>query len=238
MPSPRYYLGFFTVGALLAAPLKGGPGGRPAYRRRFLRLQGFDYSREGAYFVTICTRNRECLFGDVVDGQMRLNGVGRSVQTFWDAMPERFPPIESDAFVVMPNHVHGILFNVGAALAPPKQVKAGFALPSGGAASSAPTGPASITTLGNVLRAFKSISAISVNRLLSRSGQPLWQRNYYEHVIRDEESLNRLREYIATNPLRWELDRENPGRKGEDEFDRWLATFKSRPSGIPEQTLG
>jgi len=83
--------------------------------------------------------------------------------------------------------------------------------------------------LGNVLRAFKSISAIGVNRVLSRSGQPLWQRNYYEHVIRSEESLNRIRGYIATNPFRWEFDRENPARQGEDEFDRWLATLKSRP---------
>jgi REP element-mobilizing transposase RayT len=192
-------------------------------------LRGFDYSKGGAYFVTICTRNRECLFGAVVDGKMRVNDVGRVVQTIWDGLLERFPAIESDAFVVMPNHVHGILL-VGAALAPPKRRKvgAGLALPVGGAASSAPTRFAS-TTLGNVLRAFKSISAISVNRLLSRSGQSLWQRSYYEHVIRTEKCLNRIREYIATNPLRWQLDRENPRRKGEDEFDRWLATFKSRP---------
>jgi putative transposase len=231
MSSPCYSLGFVTVGALLAAPLKNRPSNHAA-RRRFLRLRDFDYSTEGAYFVTICTRNRECLLGDVMEGKMRLNELGRMVQTVWDGLPERFPTVELDALVVMPNHVHGILL-VGAALAPPKRRKAGagLALPVGGAASSAPTGPASITTLGNVLRAFKSISAISVNRLLSRSGQPLWQRNYYEHVIRDEESLNRLREYIATNPLRWELDRENPGRKGEDEFDRWLATFKRRPPG-------
>jgi REP element-mobilizing transposase RayT len=166
-------------------------------------------------------------------GKMRLNELGRMVQTVWDGLPERFPTVQLDAFVVMPNHVHGILVLVGAG--PVLSLVEGLALPVGGAASSAPTRFAS-TTLGNVLRAFKSISAISVNRLLSRSGQPLWQRTYYEHVIRDEESLNRLREYIATNPLRWELDRENPGRKGEDEFDRWLATFKCRPSGIPEQT--
>ena len=223
------------VGAPLAAPGENRPN-YPAPRRRHLRLLGFDYSGESAYFVTICTRNRECLLGDVMKGKMRLNELGRMVQTVWDRLPERFPTVELAAFVVMPNHVHGILV-VGAALAPPKRRKvwAGLALSQGGAASSAPTRFAS-TTLGNVLRAFKSISAISVNRLLSRSGQPLWQRTYYEHVIRDEESLNRLREYIATNPLRWELDRENPGRKGEDEFDRWLTTFKCRPSGIPEQT--
>ena len=203
------------------------PGRTPG--RRSLRLQGLDNSSEGAYFVTICTRNRECLFGAVVDGKMRLNDVGRVVQTVWGGLSDRFPTIESDAFVVMPNHVHGTLV-VGAALAPPKRrkVRAGLALPLRGAASSAPTRSAS-TTLGTVLRAFKSISAIRVNHLLSRSGQPLWQRSYYEHIIRCEESLNRIRDYIATNPMRWECDRENPGRKGEDELDRWLATFKTRP---------
>jgi REP element-mobilizing transposase RayT len=216
MPSPCYSLGFVTVGALLAAPLKNRPNNH-AVRRRPLRLPGFDYSGEGAYFVTICTRNREYLFGAVVDGEMRLNNVGRVVQTVWGGLSDRFPTIELDAFVVMPNHVHGIL-GVGAGLAPPRR----------GAASSAPTRFAS-TTLGTVVRAFKSISAISVNRLLSRSGQPLWQGSYYEHIIRDEESLNRIREYIETSPLRWQLDRENPERKGEDEFDRWLATFKRRP---------
>jgi len=213
------------VGAPLAAPGENRPN-YPAPRRRPLRLPGFDYSGEGAYFVTICTRNRECLLGDVMKGKMRLNELGQMVQTVWDGLRERFPAIESDAFVVMPNHVHGILVLVGA----------GLALSQGGAASSAPTGPASITTLGTVVRAFKSICAIGVNRLLSRSGQPLWQRSYYEHIIRDEESLNRIREYIGTNPLRWQLDRENPERKGEDEFDRWLATLKRRPPGVLEQT--
>ncbi len=207
------------VGAPLAAPLKDLPGGAiAAHRRRPLRLRGFDYSREGAYFVTICTRNRECQFGEVVDGRMRLGEAGQVIQAVWDRLSERFPTIESDAFIVIPNHVHGILVLVGE----------GLALPMRGAASSAPTGSAS-STLGNVVRVFKSLSAIGVNRLLSRSGLPLWQRNYFEHVIRSEESLNRIREYIETNPLSWEMDRENPERKGEDEFDRWLAIFKSRP---------
>jgi len=212
------------VGALLAAPLKSRPNNH-AVRRRPLRLPGFDYSAEGAYFVTICTRNRECLLGDVMKGKMRLNELGRMVQTVWDGLPERFPTVQLDAFVVMPNHVHGILVLVGAG--PVLSLVEGLALPLGGAASSAPTGSASI--LGKVVRAFKSISAIGVNRLLSRSGQSLRQRSYYEHVIRTEESLSRIREYIATNPLRWQLDRENSERTGDDKFDRWLATFKRRP---------
>ena len=229
MLSPRYSLGYVGVGAPLAAPRSNAPDGASVFRRRSLRLRGFDYSQEGAYFVTICTHDRACLFGEVVDGEMRLNDVSRVVQTVWDGLLERFPSVELDAFVVMPNHVHGILV-VGAALAPPKRrnVGAGLALPLGGAASSAPTGTTS-TTLGNVVRAFKSMSAIGVNRLLKRLGQPLWQRGYYEHIIRSEKSLSRIQEYIATNPSSWELDRENPRRKGEDEFDRWLATFKNRP---------
>ncbi len=189
------------------------------HHRRSIRLKGYDYSQTGYYFVTICTWNRECVFGDVVDGKMKLSRIGQLVQVAWNELLKRFHNFELDEFAVMPNHIHGIIIIVGA----------GLALPNRGAASSAPTKDISIG-LGDVVRAFKSISAINVNCLLSRLGVPLWQRNYYEHIIRNEESLNRFREYIGTNPLRWELDRENPHRKGEDEFDRWLATFKTRRS--------
>jgi putative transposase len=165
--------------------------------RRSLRLTGYDYAQSGAYFVTICTQNRACVFGCVDDGDMRLNEAGRMVRSVWQALPDRFPGMELDAFVIMPNHVHGIVAFVGAGLALPGDK---------GAASSAPT-------LGDVVRAFKSLSAIRVNCLLRRSGS-LWQRNYYEHVIRNERELDRIREYIATNPLRWALDRENPQKSG------------------------
>ncbi|HWR20345.1 MAG TPA: transposase [Verrucomicrobiae bacterium] len=190
-------------------------------RRRSLRLQGYDYSQAGAYFVTICTQGRKCRFGDIVNGQMHLNEVGRAVHSVWERLSARFPTLETDTFVVMPNHIHGILVLVGA----------GLALPVEGAASSAPTKTTSIT-LSDVVRAFKSISAIDVNRLLSRLGQPLWQRGFYEHVIRNDESLNRVREYIATNSLRWGLDRENPQRTGRDDFDDWLRTFTIRPERV------
>ena len=189
------------------------------HHRHSIRLKGYDYSQAGYYFVTICTRNRESMFGDIMDGKMDLNDAGRMAEAAWDDLLKRFPNIELDTFGVMPNHIHGIIIIVGAGLALPKQ----------GAASSAPTKDIS-PRLGDVVRAFKSVSAINVNRFLSRLGVPLWQRNYYDHIIRNEESLNRVREYIETNPLRWELDRENPHRKGEDEFDRWLATFKTRRS--------
>jgi len=128
---------------------------------------------------------------------MRLNDAGQAAQAEWVRLPERFQSIELDEFVIMPNHLHGIIL-VGAGLAPPDRGAANR-----GAASSAPT-------LGDILRAFKSISAIAVNRLLGRSGRSLWQRNYYEHIVRSENELACIREYIANNPAQWALDRENP----------------------------
>ena len=152
--------------------------------------------------MTICAYQRECL----LEGA----SVAALVKQVWQELPQRFPGVVLDEFVVMPNHVHFIVWITAAN----ENVGAGLALPNKkGAASSAPT-------LGNVVRAFKSITAIAINRHLGRSGTPLWQRNYYEHIIRNEEELNRLREYIYNNPLRWHLDRENPNRIGEDVFER------------------
>ena len=171
------------------------------HRRRSIRLSGYDYSSSGAYFVTVCIKNKECLFGEIVDGMMRLNHAGELIHQIWDALPKRYEDIDLDAFVVMPNHVHGIIVPTET-----PAVGAGLALPTRkGAASGAPT-------LGDVIRTFKSISAIHLNRLLTRTGQPLWQRNYYEHIIRNEAGLDRTRAYIAMNPQNWMMDEENPAR--------------------------
>jgi len=125
---------------------------------------------------------------------MQLNELGKIVEEIWEKMPERFPFVELDGFVVMPNHFHGILF-----------FKSSDAR---GAASSAPT-------LGNVMRAFKSISGILANRALGQPGKAFWQRNYFERVIRNEKELDKIREYIINNPLQWEIDREHPENFGE-----------------------
>lgn len=170
------------------------------HARRSIRLRGYDYTQCGMYFITMCIQHRECLLGAVVDGVMELNKAGKTVQSVWEALPKRFASILLDEFVVMPNHVHGILVIVQANQ---KSQSERGAARCRGAASSAPT-------VGKILRAFKSISAIRVNGLLSRSGQPLWQRNYYEHIIRNERTLERAREYIAMNPRRWHLDLDNP----------------------------
>ncbi len=155
------------------------------HHRRSIRLRDYDYSQAGAYFVTICIYNRECLLGEIDGDGVRLVRSGQIVTETWDKMPLRFALIELDAFVVMPNHVHGIM------------------VISQGAASSAPT-------LGLIMRAFKSISAVACNRELVRADVPFWQRNYYEHIIRDADDLNRIRQYIADNPARWAEDPENP----------------------------
>jgi putative transposase len=148
-------------------------------------------------------------------------------QAVWNGLLGRFPTIELDQFVLMPNHVHGILVLVGVQFIAPTT-------PRQGVINRAPTlmqhGQGMINrapTLGEIVRTFKAATTRQIRLVgLSEFG---WQRNYYEHVIRDEDSLNRIRDYIATNPLRWELDRENPQRKSEDAFDRWLATFRTRP---------
>ena len=185
-------------GLLYPVPMTFNPG---IHHRRSIRLRHYDYTKPGAYFVTICIQNQECLLGHIADGQIILSDMGLMVESVWNELPQRYTGIDTDAFTIMPNHIHGIITIVGAALALPPNP----AVHKKGAASGAPT-------LGDMIRVFKSISAIRVNHLLPHYGQPLWQRNYYEHIIRNEEELNRIREYIQNNPLNWEMDEENPER--------------------------
>ncbi len=174
---------------------------REIYYRRSIRLKGYDYSRAGAYFVTICTQNRECQFGDITDGAMRVNHFGKIVGKQWNDIPQRFPVVELDQFVVMPNHIHGVFVVVGAPLA-------GAQIPNGAIGAAARAAP----TVGHIVGAYKSLCVhhclhwIKQNIPQQRLGQ-LWQRNYWEHIIRDESELNRIREYIRNNPAQWETDK-------------------------------
>lgn len=177
------------------------------HHRRSIRLKGYDYAGAGWYFVTLCVWQRECLFGEVVDGGMRLNAVGGLVESLLHEMKQRFPSVVVDSSVIMPNHIHLIVPFVGAGLGPPDELETSdnpgqIAIPKG-AASRAPT-------LGDVICAFKSISAIRINKLRNNPGGPVWQRNYYERVIRDDHELTAIRDYIAINPLQWEADSNNP----------------------------
>ncbi len=185
-----------------------------SHRRRPLRLRGYDYSWVGAYFVTICTHNRTCLFGEIVNGEMRLNDVGRMIATQWRSLSKRFPRVQPDAFVVMPNHMHGIIasIDVGAALVAAQGMAHRINPPSRATTRVAPT-----TSLGMVIGAYKSLTTVEYARGVKMLGWSpfdgkLWQRNYYEHIIRNETALSRIRQYIKDNPARWAEDLENPAR--------------------------
>ena len=176
------------------------------YNRKIIRLKGYDYSRAGSYFVTICTRNHESFFGIILDGEMHFNDVGLIATECWMGLSQRFSAVSLDGFVFMPNHLHGII-NI---------------LDDQGVINNSSINRT--PTLGMVVRSFKALASRKIR--LSGKDEFGWQRNYYEHIIRNEDSLKYILEYIISNPLRWELDRENPDWKGEDEFDRWLNSDK------------
>lgn len=177
------------------------------HHRRSIRLQGYDYSQNGAYFLTLCVYQRVCLFGDVVDGEMQLSELGEIVQEELLRTPLIRTHVELDAFVVMPNHFHAIVMFVDDAQ---PVVSANV-----GAHSCAPlqkptTLQRTPRSLGSLVAGFKSVVTKRVNEQREQSCARLWQRNYYEHVIRNESSLNDIRSYIQTNPARWTEDTENP----------------------------
>jgi putative transposase len=193
-------------------------------RRKSLRLPDFDYSQSGAYFVTTCIRERRSLLGKVMEEKMILNNYGQIVADSWKDLAGHFSWIALDYFTVMPNHFHGIIFIVGAGSPRPDSKAAEeFAVRGGGTPPLRPR-------LGQIVGYFKYQAARRINEARKTAGDKLWQRGYYEHVIRDDEALNRVREYIAANPRRWQLDRENPQGLSIDDFDRWLGSYKSRPS--------
>ena len=163
------------------------------HHRRSIRLEGYDYSQAGAYYVTICTHNRECVFGEITDRQMVLNDAGRMVADSWEWLAEQYDHLSLDECVVMPNHLHGIIVIIDGCR---------------GGSRTAPTGKRK--SLGRLIGAFKTVSTKQINQIRKTPGMKLWQRNYYEHIIRNENELKRIREYIANNPMKWEFDRENP----------------------------
>ena len=206
------------TGATNRAPMTS-----PRHHRHSIRLPGYDYSQAGAYFVTICAKNRECLFGEVGNGMMRLNDAGNVAQRCWQDIPCHFPHAELDEFVIMPNHVHGIVVivdrdaddrdaddrdnrddrDIGAKnFSPLRQPPNGTS-----------------KTIGSIVRGFK----IGVTKWMRQNMpvQTVWQRNYYEHVIRNEDSLDRIRLYVVENPARWAYDRENPEPASAETKEKW-----------------
>jgi REP element-mobilizing transposase RayT len=227
------------------------------HHRRSIRLRGYDYTQAAAYFVTVCVQDRECLFGQIVDEEMRLTEAGQMVQSVWDALPQNYPGVDVDEFVVMPNHIHGIIVLTGDDVGADDMTAVVGATPrgcpddatghtvdrqahrsgDGQAQGPAPTdGVDDMTDVGatprgcpddadhaaglslpDVVHRFKSFTTAQYRHGVKHHGWipfpgRLWQRNYYEHVVRNHDELRRIRQYIEDNPAKWALDPENPTR--------------------------
>jgi REP element-mobilizing transposase RayT len=213
-----------------------------SHHRRSIRLRSYNYTQDGAYFITICTQDRDCLSGEIVAGTMRQNEPGRMIEHSWDELGEKFPTLTTDAFVLMPNHIHGIIILADAHNAPatnpvgadlrvrpalssdaPHVLDRPIAPAQGGHAGpplpvdhpTADQGGYAGPPLHRAVQWFKTMATNDYIRGVKESAWPpfrkrLWQRNYYEHIIRGESSLRRIQEYIVNNPQQWELDQLNP----------------------------
>ncbi|MCD6595990.1 transposase [bacterium] len=184
------------------------------HHRRSIRLKGYDYSSPGAYYVTICSGMREYYFGEITNGLMELSSIGKIADRYWREIPEHFPNVQLDEWVVMPNHVHGIIViverarqNVGV-----QNVRVQNFEPLQQHMDSQPrlhkyqkTVP---NSLGSIIRAYKS--AVTMWCRNNDFGYFSWQRGFYDHIIRDEDEMNQIRQYICTNPQNWDIDMENP----------------------------
>ncbi|MFH1360387.1 MAG: transposase [Candidatus Omnitrophota bacterium] len=160
--------------------------------RKRNRLKNYDYAQAGYYFVTVCAQNREECFGKIVDSQMILNSCGAIAQTCWFDLPNHYHHCGLDEFIIMPNHIHGIVMiknDVGTGFKPVPTYRR--------------------HSLSEIIRGFKTFSSKKINA----SGRKIrfhWQRSFYDSIIRNKKSLNTIREYMRNNPLRWEFDRNNP----------------------------
>ncbi len=207
---------------------------RKAYNRRTIRLQNYDYTQPGFYFVTICTYKKKWMFGEIVNDEMHLNDVGKVIQSTWNTLPGRFPHVELDEYVIMPNHIHGIIIIEETSIRTPKvsnssklperfkqYMHANDAIISASVPPPHPVGrdksgpydasrlhyTSTLPALDEIVRTFKAVSTHGVR--LSEKPNFAWQSRYYEHIIRNDKELDRISEYIANNPARWAEDSLN-----------------------------
>jgi putative transposase len=178
----------------------------PKYHRRSIRLREYDYSWAGWYYVTVCSHKRECVFGEVKGDKVVLAMPGEILVKHWDDLPNHYP-IELDSYVVMPNHLHGIIIikdqSVGA-------IHVNDPAKGGESPLQERIIQRRKMLLPKIIGRFKMETAKEINLLRKTRGVPVWQRNYHEHVIRNDADLHRIRTYIQNNPLQWAIDEENP----------------------------
>jgi putative transposase len=175
------------------------------HHRQSIRLKDYDYASAGAYFITLCTYQKQHLFGEIVAGEMVLNEVGKIVYEEWLRSKEIRKEIELDEFVIMPNHIHGIAWILPSDPLPPNVGARG---PSPLHADTHTAG-AGKRSLGAFVGGFKSSCTKRINEKRATPSIPVWQRNYYERVVRKDKELNGVREYIHYNPTNWSTDEEN-----------------------------
>jgi putative transposase len=168
--------------------------------RRSIRLKEYDYSQPGEYFVTICTYNHECTLGEIINGEMRLNEIGKIVEEEWLRTAIIRPDIQLDLYVIMPNHIHGIIVL--------NECR--------GTLQRAPTverfGKPTSNSIPTIVRLFKSATTKRINEIRGTPRMPFWQRNYYDHVIRNDKELNNIRDYILNNVLQWAVEKDDPDK--------------------------
>jgi REP-associated tyrosine transposase len=179
-------------------------------KRRSIRFPGYDYAFRGFFFVTLCTHEKHHSLARIINFESRLSPVGKVVEQCWKEIPQHFPRVRLDEWIIMPNHLHGIIV-----MRPP--------IESEGTACRAPTTKAVVSgetpfeefgrpvagSLATIIRSYKSAVTRRVNQALGGKALPVWQRNYFEHIIRSQESLNKIRNYIWENPIHWDKDEYN-----------------------------
>jgi putative transposase len=208
--------------------------------RRSIRLKDFDYARSAAYYLTICAKDRACLFGTAANDAMRLNDAGKMVERWWRELNRKFPNVETDEYVIMPNHFHGIVVINDVNCGDEETERGGWT--DGEPRNENERDDEFENGVPTIVQWFKTMTTNEYIRGVKTLGWPafpgkLWQRNYYEHIIRNDVSLERIRQYIVDNPEKWALDRENPAfaRQNEREFEHepgntTNAMTKSNPS--------
>ena len=181
--------------------------------RRSIRLDGYDYSQAGEYFVTVCVRGKQSVLSKIVNGQVVLTQIGEIVEECWNRIGHLKARLDLDEFVIMPNHFHGIIiihdFGRGEALADPAVAQRMYPANASPLRVSRGTKPGS---LGAIVQNFKSLSTRRINQNRGTPGKKFWQRGYYDRIIRNQQELNRIRKYISENPLNWEMDEYHPSR--------------------------
>jgi len=183
-------------------------------KRKRIRLQYYDYRRTGLYFVTICTHDRRSSLGMIRDGGISLSSLGKLADACWKSIPTHSPHVELGLHVVMPNHVHGLVA-IHAETEPSESKRKPSELRPG--------------SLGAIIGPFKAAVTRAARADGIIGGDPVWQRGFWEHIVRGPEALERIQRYIVENPSRWPYDSQNRDRRGEDPFDAWITEQGTLP---------